>query len=295
MQVIEWISNILGRRLLQKLHSLSSYSILNRSLLIQLVLQVRSTLSAPNYACFPNLQNLSICGIRFLNHSYTYSEDIVFEVQKTVNLGSEAGKRKKGIRGRKRIERGGARKRRGGGRKRIREKGEGRPHRCTAAPLHRRTTAPPPVIGRGNKEQERRKLREKREIGREKAKGHRRGSSPSPLPLLLLVVQSPPLDFTMRCKPFLLLLLALADVIASYSLSPSSRRTSSLLLTLLPTSLLLLHDPSPACCLNFFKYFESEEDEEVEHNLKKMKKQSKRGDVEIVIEGTTLSGVVFVP
>ncbi|QHN78344.1 uncharacterized protein DS421_19g660590 [Arachis hypogaea] len=52
------------------------------------------------------------------------------------------------------------------------------------------------MIGRRNGEQERRKLREKREIGGEKAKGHRHCSSPSSPPLLLLVVQSSPLDLT---------------------------------------------------------------------------------------------------
>ncbi|KAK7324474.1 hypothetical protein VNO77_28042 [Canavalia gladiata] len=83
-QVSAWISSILERGV-QKLHVqyankvlLSSHSLFSCNSLIQLVLQMRCTLSVPISACLPNLQNLSISGIQLVSDSIssTYSEDI---------------------------------------------------------------------------------------------------------------------------------------------------------------------------------------------------------------------------
>ncbi|KAK7244064.1 hypothetical protein RIF29_38882 [Crotalaria pallida] len=83
-QVSSWISSALERGV-QKLHIqyadkvlLSSHSLFSCSSLVQLVLQMRCTLSVPTFSCLPNLQNLSISGIEFVSDdSSTYSKDLV--------------------------------------------------------------------------------------------------------------------------------------------------------------------------------------------------------------------------
>ncbi|XP_020207707.1 F-box/FBD/LRR-repeat protein At3g14710 isoform X2 [Cajanus cajan] len=47
------------------------------SSLVQLVLQMRCTLSVPIFASLPNLQSLSLSGIRLVSESSNYSEDII--------------------------------------------------------------------------------------------------------------------------------------------------------------------------------------------------------------------------
>ncbi|XP_057724223.1 F-box/FBD/LRR-repeat protein At3g14710-like [Arachis stenosperma] len=82
-QVSEWISTVLDRRI-QKLHiqyagkvQFSSHSFFKCDTLVQLDLKVRCTLNVPIYACFPNLQNLNISGVRLESDSSIFSEDIV--------------------------------------------------------------------------------------------------------------------------------------------------------------------------------------------------------------------------
>ncbi|KAJ1384853.1 Leucine-rich repeat domain superfamily [Sesbania bispinosa] len=82
-QVSAWISFILERRV-QKLQIqyadkvlISSHSLFSCSSLVDLVLQTRCTLSVPISASLPNLQKLSISGIRLVSDSSTYSKDIV--------------------------------------------------------------------------------------------------------------------------------------------------------------------------------------------------------------------------
>ncbi|TKY49270.1 F-box/FBD/LRR-repeat protein [Spatholobus suberectus] len=82
-QVSAWISSILERGI-QKLHIqcadkvlFPSHSLFSCSTLVQLVLQMRCTLSVPISACLPNLQNLSISGIRLVNESPTHSGDVI--------------------------------------------------------------------------------------------------------------------------------------------------------------------------------------------------------------------------
>ncbi|XP_027343949.1 F-box/FBD/LRR-repeat protein At3g14710-like [Abrus precatorius] len=81
-QISAWISSILKRGV-QKLHIqyadkvlISSHSLFRCNSLVQLVLQMRCTLSVPIFACLPNLQNLSISGIWLESESSTYSEDL---------------------------------------------------------------------------------------------------------------------------------------------------------------------------------------------------------------------------
>ncbi|XP_061369985.1 F-box/FBD/LRR-repeat protein At3g14710-like isoform X3 [Gastrolobium bilobum] len=50
---------------------------MSHSSLVQLVLQMRCTLSVPIFASLPNLQNLSISGIKLVSESSTYSEDTI--------------------------------------------------------------------------------------------------------------------------------------------------------------------------------------------------------------------------
>ncbi|XP_061369982.1 F-box/FBD/LRR-repeat protein At3g14710-like isoform X1 [Gastrolobium bilobum] len=82
-QVSAWISTILEKGV-HKLRIqyadkvvLSSHSLFNCSSLVQLVLQMRCTLSVPIFASLPNLQNLSISGIKLVSESSTYSEDTI--------------------------------------------------------------------------------------------------------------------------------------------------------------------------------------------------------------------------
>ncbi|KAI4323092.1 hypothetical protein L6164_022727 [Bauhinia variegata] len=82
-QVSEWISSILGKRV-QKLRiqygdkfNFSSHALFNCTSLVELVLQMRSTLSVPISACLPNLQHLSISGITLVSDSSTHSEDLI--------------------------------------------------------------------------------------------------------------------------------------------------------------------------------------------------------------------------
>ncbi|TKY49272.1 F-box/FBD/LRR-repeat protein [Spatholobus suberectus] len=82
-QVSAWISSILERGV-QKLHIqytdnvlFPSHSLFSCSSLVQLVLQMRCTLCVPIFASLPNLQNLSISGIRVVSESTTYSEDLI--------------------------------------------------------------------------------------------------------------------------------------------------------------------------------------------------------------------------
>ncbi|RDY02451.1 F-box/FBD/LRR-repeat protein, partial [Mucuna pruriens] len=80
--VSAWISSILERGV-QKLHIqyadkvlFPSHSLFSCSSLVQLLLQMRCDLSVPIFSCLPNLQNLSISGIRLVSESSTYSEDL---------------------------------------------------------------------------------------------------------------------------------------------------------------------------------------------------------------------------
>ncbi|XP_004488355.1 F-box/FBD/LRR-repeat protein At3g14710-like [Cicer arietinum] len=77
-----WISFILERRV-QKLHIqyvdkvfLSSNSLFSCNSLVELVLQGRCNLSFPTSVCLPNLQNISIYGIKLVSDSSNYSKDI---------------------------------------------------------------------------------------------------------------------------------------------------------------------------------------------------------------------------
>ncbi|RDX62867.1 F-box/FBD/LRR-repeat protein, partial [Mucuna pruriens] len=81
--VSSWISSILERGV-QKLHIqyadkvlFPSHSLFSCSSLVQLLLQMRCTISVPISASLPNLQNLSISGIRLVSESSTYSEDLI--------------------------------------------------------------------------------------------------------------------------------------------------------------------------------------------------------------------------
>ncbi|KAK7272622.1 hypothetical protein RJT34_29340 [Clitoria ternatea] len=82
-QVSAWISSVLERGL-QKLHVqyanevlLCCHSLFSCSSLVQLVLQMNCTLSLPILSCLPNLQHLSISGIKLVSESSTFSEDII--------------------------------------------------------------------------------------------------------------------------------------------------------------------------------------------------------------------------
>ncbi|KAI4333446.1 hypothetical protein L6164_018259 [Bauhinia variegata] len=82
-QVSEWISCILGKGV-KKLHiqyvdkvNLSSHALFNCTSLVELVLQMRCSLSVPISACLPNLQHLSISGITLVSNSSTHTEDLI--------------------------------------------------------------------------------------------------------------------------------------------------------------------------------------------------------------------------
>ncbi|KAL2331259.1 hypothetical protein Fmac_018840 [Flemingia macrophylla] len=82
-KVSAWIYSILKRGV-QKLHIQYADKILFPSQtlfscisLVQLVLQVRSTLSVPIFACLPNLKSLSISGIKLVSESSDYSQYVV--------------------------------------------------------------------------------------------------------------------------------------------------------------------------------------------------------------------------
>ncbi|CAJ1957790.1 unnamed protein product [Sphenostylis stenocarpa] len=82
-QVSAWISSILEKGI-QKLHIqyadkvlFPSHSLFSCNSLVQLVLQMTCTLSIPTFACLPNLQTLSISGIRLVSESPTYSKDLI--------------------------------------------------------------------------------------------------------------------------------------------------------------------------------------------------------------------------
>nr|KYP31740.1 F-box/LRR-repeat protein At3g14710 family [Cajanus cajan]KYP44482.1 F-box/LRR-repeat protein At3g14710 family [Cajanus cajan] len=81
--VSSWISSILEKSV-QKLHIqyadkilFPSQTLFSCSSLLQLVLQMRCTLSVPIFASLPNLQSLSLSGIRLVSESSNYSEDII--------------------------------------------------------------------------------------------------------------------------------------------------------------------------------------------------------------------------
>ncbi|XP_020207706.1 F-box/FBD/LRR-repeat protein At3g14710 isoform X1 [Cajanus cajan] len=81
--VSSWISSILEKGV-QKLHIqyadkilFPSQTLFSCSSLVQLVLQMRCTLSVPIFASLPNLQSLSLSGIRLVSESSNYSEDII--------------------------------------------------------------------------------------------------------------------------------------------------------------------------------------------------------------------------
>lgn len=81
-QISAWISSILEKGV-QNLHIqyadkvfLSSSSFFDCSSLEHLVLQMRCTLSVPSSVCLPNLQHLSLSGIRLVRDSSTDSKDL---------------------------------------------------------------------------------------------------------------------------------------------------------------------------------------------------------------------------
>ncbi|KHN42592.1 F-box/FBD/LRR-repeat protein [Glycine soja] len=54
-----------------------SHSLFSCNSLVQLVLQMKCTISVPIFSFLPNLQNLSISGIRLVSESSNYSEDLI--------------------------------------------------------------------------------------------------------------------------------------------------------------------------------------------------------------------------
>ena len=81
--VSAWISSILQRGV-QNLHIqyadeilFPSCSLFSCNSLVQLVLQMKCTISVPIFSSLPNLQNLSISGIRLVSESSNYSEDLI--------------------------------------------------------------------------------------------------------------------------------------------------------------------------------------------------------------------------
>ncbi|XP_068498056.1 F-box/FBD/LRR-repeat protein At3g14710-like [Phaseolus vulgaris] len=81
--VSAWISSILEKGI-QKLHiqysdkvHFPSYSLFSCNSLVELALQMTCTLSVPTFACLPNLQTLSISGIKLVSESPTYSKDLI--------------------------------------------------------------------------------------------------------------------------------------------------------------------------------------------------------------------------
>ncbi|KAG5114084.1 hypothetical protein JHK82_037353 [Glycine max] len=84
-QVSAWISSILERGV-QRLEIqyankifFPSHTLFSCNSLVQLVLQMRCTLSVPIFACLPNLQTLGLSGIKLVSdhESSTYSKDLV--------------------------------------------------------------------------------------------------------------------------------------------------------------------------------------------------------------------------
>ncbi|KAH1148668.1 hypothetical protein GYH30_043345 [Glycine max] len=81
--VSAWISSILQRGV-QNLHIqyadeilFPSCSLFSCNSLVQLVLQMKCTVSVPIFSSLPNLENLSISGIRLVSESSNYSEDLI--------------------------------------------------------------------------------------------------------------------------------------------------------------------------------------------------------------------------
>jgi len=81
--VSAWISSILEKGV-QKLHiqyadklHFPSHSLFSCNSLVQLALQMTCTLSVPTFACLPNLQSLSLSGIKLVSESPTYSKDLI--------------------------------------------------------------------------------------------------------------------------------------------------------------------------------------------------------------------------
>jgi len=81
--VSAWISSILEKGV-QKLHiqyadkvHFPSHSLFSCNSLVQLALQMTCSLSIPTFACLPNLQTLSISGIKLVSEFPTYSKDLI--------------------------------------------------------------------------------------------------------------------------------------------------------------------------------------------------------------------------
>ncbi|CAJ1957794.1 unnamed protein product [Sphenostylis stenocarpa] len=81
--VSTWISSIFERGI-KNLHiqysdevNFPSHSLFSCSSLVQLVLQMKCTLSVPIFASLPNLKILNISGIKLVSESSTYSEDLI--------------------------------------------------------------------------------------------------------------------------------------------------------------------------------------------------------------------------
>jgi len=84
--VSAWISSIFERGIknlhIQYSHELlfPSHSLFSCSSLVQLVLQMKCTLSVPIFASLPNLKILNISGIKLESESSTYSEDLILNI-----------------------------------------------------------------------------------------------------------------------------------------------------------------------------------------------------------------------